>query len=166
MPAKKTVAPKAARTGTAAVAGHDLAALSSVSGMAAELTKSADALTNAANDPEAARVAVDANALLWAAIKENVGKADGCSAEIKDNLVHLADHVAQTTAALPPELNEEALLALVGINCESAKNLMDGVIEHLIRERAYYLWLETGHCSDYDNWIRAEREIRGLLEKN
>jgi len=174
MPVKTAVAAKAAKprassgaaakrppTGPAGVA--DLAALSSASGMAAELTKAADALTCAVETGLVCE-ALDANMQLWVAIKNTVGGTDGGAGDVKDNLVRLADHVVASTLGLARGFSPEAVLPLIGIDLEVAKGLMDGILEHLIRERAYYLWKETGHCSDYDNWIRAEREIRGLFE--
>ncbi len=36
-------------------------------------------------------------------------------------------------------------------------------IHSLIKERAYFIWLNTGNCDNEHNWFEAERQINAEM---
>jgi hypothetical protein len=161
-PAAKA-APKAAPAkGLQAKGGNggfpDLDSLGSAAGMAAQLTEAANSLATALESGHFCD-SLDRNLQLWTAIK-SVLNGDG-TAELRN----LADQVTTATLAIGRSFNADTVAKLVGINLEVARGLVDGVLSQLVRDRAYYLWLEAGaqHGNDQHFWLTAEREIRDLL---
>lgn len=143
----------------------DPEAVYSPTGLAAELVKAADWLTSAA-ESGAFCEALERNLQVWVAVKSLVNRQNGqIDDETRTNLTQLADQVAAGTFVLARDITADSVTPLVAINLEVSKALVEGVLNQLIRDRAYYLWQEAGgeHGQDKQFWFTAEREIRSTV---
>lgn len=134
-------------------------------GMAAELALAADRLSRALETGKFCD-AIERNLEVWVAVKTLVSRQNGqIDADIRNTLLQVANQVATITFAMAQKFTPEGVVPLVAINLAVSKALVDGVLDQMIRDRAYYLWQDSGgvHGSDQQFWFVAEREIRGFL---
>lgn len=143
----------------------DFTALGSVQGLASALAASAADLCKATEDGLFCEP-LNRNLELWVAIKALLGSAPDSVAEpSRANLTQLAGHVAAYTTALARDFAPERVAQLIEINLKIAQGLIEGVLNQVIRDRAYYIWLESGcpQGRDQEHWCQAEQEIKGLM---
>ncbi len=160
-PARKSTA----KAGTDSASGLiDPDRVFSAPGLAAELAAGADGLSRALETGHFCE-AIERNLELWVAIKTMVSRQNGrVDAETRSNLMHVADQVASATFAMAHDFAPDSVLPLITIDLEVSKALVDGVVNQMIRDRAYFLWQQSG-CQDGRDqqfWYTAEQEIRGV----
>ncbi len=162
------------RTKPAADAGLDTQAaaglvdpmvLDSPTGLASELAAAAEALSQALETGHFCEPAMR-NLGLWVAVKTLAnGRNGGIDPATRADLNRIADQVAATTFAMGQNFTPDSVLPLIAIDLEASRALVDGLVQQMIRERAYFLWQESGsrHGNDQGFWFAAEREIREAM---
>jgi len=143
----------------------DFSALESTQGLAAALTAAAAELCAATEDGRFC-LPLDRNLRLWVAIKTMMEAASGAVPDfVRGNLTQLANRVTAFTAAVGRDFSPERVVQLAEIDLKIAQGLIESTLSQLIRDRAYYIWLDTGcpEGRDQEHWSAAEQEIRGLM---
>ena len=143
----------------------DFAALGSTHGLAAALTSAAAELCAATEDGRVCPP-LDRNLRLWVAIKTMMGADSAVVPDfVRGNLLQLADRVTAFTAAVGRDFSPERVTQVAEINLKIAQGLIESTLSQLIRDRAYYIWLESGcpEGRDQEHWGAAEQEIKGLM---
>ena len=84
---------------------------------------------------------------------------------VRGNLTQLADRVTAFTAAVGRDFSPERVVQLAEIDLKIAQGLIESTLSQLIRDRAYYIWLDSGRPEgrDQEHWSAAEQEIKGLM---
>ncbi|MBC7950603.1 MAG: DUF2934 domain-containing protein [Rhodospirillaceae bacterium] len=74
----------------------------------------------------------------------------------------LADYALSTAGKMGHGVNDAQVSALIDISRRVSAQLAGGNIDH-IRERAYFIWENSGHPSgqDLEHWLIAEIETKG-----
>lgn len=75
----------------------------------------------------------------------------------------LTDYAVATTRTMGNAgLNDDRVNALIEINRQVSAHLAEGVDIEQIRERAYFIWENTGHPhgQNIDHWLLAEMEAQ------
>ncbi len=137
----------------------------SAPGLAEELALVADGLSKAMESGHFCE-AIEHNLEVWVAIKTLVARQNGqVDAETRSSLMQVADQVAAATFAMAQVFTPDSVLPLITIDLEVSKALVGGVLNQMIRDRAYFLWQEAGspHGTDQQFWYTAEQEIRGVV---
>lgn len=116
------------------------------------------ALSDAARDLDDAQDApsflraLERNRQVWQVLAES-----GCHGPDR----RLTDYAVATTSAMGNAgLNDDRVNALIEINRQVSAHLAAGTDIEQIRERAYFIWENTGrpHGQDIDHWLLAEME--------
>ena len=160
-PTRKSTAKAAAEVASGLI---DPDRVFSAPGLAAELAASADGLSRALETGRFCE-AIERNLELWVAIKTLVAQQNGrVDGETRNSLTQVANQVASATFAMAQDFTPDSVLPLITIDLEVSKALVDGVLSQMIRDRAYFLWQESGCQGGRDEqfWYTAEQEILGL----
>ena len=140
----------------------DVASLGSLQDVAAALAAVADDLGKATEDGMFC-APLSRNLELWVAIKTLLTAPESGIAEpIRANLLQLADHVTAYTTAVGRNFAPSRVAQLIEIDLKIAQGLINAVMNQVIRDRAYYIWLESGcpQGRDHEHWCQAEQEIK------
>ena len=158
---RKKAAPSLASLG----ADIDLSTLDSTHGLAAALTAAGADLCRATEDGHFCEP-LDRNLQLWVAIKTMMNRATASVPDaVQGELVRLADRVAAFTAMVGRDFSPERAIQLAEIDLKIAQELIETTLNQMIRDRAYYIWMESGcpQGCDQEHWSMAELEIKGLM---
>lgn len=162
---RRVKSPTAGGTSSAAASLVDPLKLNSATELAAELAAAAEALSQALETGHFCEPAMR-NLGLWVAVKTIAnGRNGGIDPDTRASLNQIADQVAAITFAMAQGFTPDSVLPLIAIDLEASKALVDGLIQQMIRERAYFLWQDSGqpHGNDQTFWFAAEREIRDAM---
>lgn len=122
---------------------------------AVALAEAASDLDNA-DDPVLFLRALERNRRLWQALKD-VAERENWGIPNR----RLADYALSTARKMGRGVNDEHVSALIDINRRVSVELAGGDVER-IRQRAYFIWLESGRPQgqDLEHWLMAEIETR------
>lgn len=105
----------------------DTTTLSAIEEQAFQLSRAAIQLDQAKGDRSKLAEALELNMAVWMALRTLV-TSDGCmaSTQVVDNLLRLANFVAEKTLAGPEAASDATLDALINVNLQISEGLLEG----------------------------------------